>query len=150
MRAPRTPQVLVAAALLALGAATPLAAQDVVAARTLRAGTILAAEDLRPAGDVPVAQERISEQISELIGLETRRAIYAGRSVSPADLGPPTLVRRNEVVVMLYAEGGLGIRTEGRALDSGGAGEVVRVMNLSSRQPVQAIVTGVNRVEVRR
>ena len=71
-------------------------------------------------------------------------------AVVAADLGPPTLVRRNAVVVMLYSDRGLGIRTEGRALDSGGAGEVVRVINLTSRQPVLATVTGENQVEVHR
>lgn len=130
-------------ALLLLGMAAPLAAQSVVAARTLRAGTILAKEDLRASGDA-------AERLSALVGLETRRAIYAGRPVALADLGPPTLVHRNDVVVMVYATGALGIRTEGRALDSGGAGEVIRVVNLASRQPVQAVVTGVNRVEVGR
>lgn len=134
------------AAAVALGLSAPLCAQEVVAARTLPPGTVLAKQDLEAGGDPAAAASRISE----LVGLETRRAIYAGRPVSAADLGPPTLVRRNDVVVMLYARGGLGIRTEGRALDSGGAGEVVRVMNLSSRQPVRAVVTGANRVEVGR
>ena len=150
MRPQRSLGAAALAAALAWGAAAPLPAGEVVAARTLRPGTVLAEEDLRAHGEDAGAPGRLSERISELVGLETRRAIYAGRPVAPADLGPPTLVRRNDVVVMLYADGGLGIRTEGRALDSGGAGEVVRVMNLSSRQPVRAVVTGVNRVEVRR
>ena len=146
MSAPRRLWAGAMAGALALGLSAPLPAQDVVAARTLPAGTVLAEEDLAAKDDASGA----SQQMSELVGLETRRAIYAGRPVSAADLGPPTLVRRNDVVLMLYSRGGLGIRTEGRALDSGGAGEVVRVMNLSSRQPVRAVVTGVNRVEVGR
>lgn len=133
-----------AVALLALAAPAP--AQEVVAARTLRAGTILAEHDLRAGGSGAGAAGRIAE----FIGLETRRAIYKGRPVVEADLGPPTLVHRNDVVVMTFTDGGLGIRTEGRALDSGGAGEVVRVLNLNSRQPVRAVVAGTGRVEVRR
>jgi flagella basal body P-ring formation protein FlgA len=122
-------------------------AQEVLAARTLRAGTVIEAADLK-LGDAAAAGART--QLDELVGLETRRAIYSGRPVTPADLGPPTLVRRNAVVTMVYIRRGLDIRTEGRALEPGGAGEPVRVMNLASRQPVLATVAGENRVEVTR
>lgn len=131
---------------VALALAAPAWAQEVVAARTLRAGTILAEHDLRAAG----TGAGVAGRIAELVGLETRRAIYKGRPVVQAHLGPPTLVHRNDVVVMTYTDGGLGIRTEGRALDSGGRGELVRVLNLTSRQPVRAVVAGSGRVEVRR
>ena len=85
-----------------------------------------------------------------MIGLEVRRAVYAGHPVAPADLGPPTLVRRNEIVVMTYSVGGVSLRTEGRALAAGGSGELVEVMNLASRRTVRAVVTGTRSVEVRR
>ena len=129
-----------------LAVVAPGRAQDVVAARTLRAGTVLTEADLRLRDGAP----RDEKDLAALVGLETRRAIYAGRPVVAADLGPPTLVRRNAVVVMTYNDGALGIRTEGRALEAGGAGEAVSVLNLTSRQSVRAVVTGPNRVEVRR
>lgn len=133
---------VIAAALVAwCGAAQ---AQDAVAARTLRAGTVLTAEDLRATGAAAKARA------ATLVGLETRRAIYAGRPVAAGDLGPPTIVRRNGLVTMLYRSGVLAIRVDGRALDSGGAGETVRVVNLASRQTVTGIVTGHGLVEVQR
>lgn len=122
-------------------------AQDAFATRTLRAGTVLTPADLRPAEkDGAEMQARIAT----LVGLETRRAIYAGRPVLEADLGPPILVRRNAVVTMIYRDGALAIRAEGRALDPGGSDETVRVINLTSRQTVTARVLGQNQVEVRR
>ncbi len=123
---------------LAAALALPAGAAEVVAARTLRPGLVLEARDLRG----PEAA------VAELVGLEVRRAIYAERPVRPADLGPETLVRRNAMVTMLYRSGGLEIRTEGRALDEGGIGERVRVMNLTSRQSVPALVRGRGVVEV--
>ncbi len=124
--------------------ALPAQAADVLARRTLRVGTILATSDL--AGEGQEAEARMAG----MHGLEVRRAIYAGHPVSRADLGPPTLVRRNEIVVMTFRAGALGLRTEGRSMGAAGAGEVVEVMNLSSRQTVRAIVTGRRVVEVRR
>jgi flagella basal body P-ring formation protein FlgA len=132
---------------LLLAFAAPAPAQEVLATHTLRVGTVLEAGDLKLPGGAAGGGRDL---IAALVGLETRRAIYTGRPVVAADLGPPTLVRRNAVVVMLYSDRGLGIRTEGRALDSGGAGEAVRVINLTSRRSVLATVTGENRVEVHR
>jgi flagella basal body P-ring formation protein FlgA len=147
MRSHRVAQVVVAALVLLIAAPTPGPSQDVLAARTLKVGTVLREADLR----VPDREDAdVAELLAGLVGLETRRAIYTGRPVVAADLGPPTLVQRNAVVVMIYSDRGLGIRTEGRALESGGAGEVVRVINLTSRQSILATVTGLNQVEVRR
>jgi flagella basal body P-ring formation protein FlgA len=145
MRGHRALRAIVPALLLAF--VSPAPAQEVLATHTLRVGTVLEEGDLKvPGGD----DARGWELIAALVGLETRRAIYAGRPVVAADLGPPTLVRRNAVVVMLYSDRGLGIRTEGRALESGGAGETVRVLNLTSRRSLLATVTGENQVEVHR
>lgn len=119
-------------------------AGDVVAAHTLRVGVVLDRSDLRAASDEAL------DAAESMVGQEVRRAIYAGHSVKAADLGPPTLVKRNEVVVMRFRSGPLEIRAEGRALGRGGLGETVDVMNLASRQTVRAVVKGHGRVEVRR
>lgn len=124
--------------------AGPAVASDVFAKRTLRVGTIVESSDLQVRGDDD------QKLVSEMVGLELRRAVYAGHRVTKAHLGPPTLVRRNEVVAMTYRSGALGIRTEGRALTRGGHGEMVDVMNLSSRMTVRAVVTGPRQVEVQR
>jgi flagellar basal body P-ring formation protein FlgA len=49
---------------------------------------------------------------------------------------------------MIYTEGPLNIMAEGRALDRAGPGELVRVMNLSSRQVVTGLVRGSGMIEV--
>lgn len=119
-------------------------AADILAKRTLRVGVVLGPADLTSSS--PEGQSIMRQ----MLGLEMRRAVYAGHPVTHEHLGPPTLVQRNEIVAMVYRVGGLGIRTEGRALTRGGQGEVVEIMNLSSRQTVRAIVTGTRQVEVRR
>jgi len=130
--------------LMSLALSLPTAAQEVVAARSLRPGDQIGMGDLRPGPDGDAAA------VARFKGLEVRHAVYEGRSVTAADLGPPTLVRRNAPVRLLFRDGRLGIRTEGRALDAGGAGERVRVMNLSSRQTVTGIVTVDGSVEIHR
>ncbi|NCQ24521.1 MAG: flagella basal body P-ring formation protein FlgA [Rhodobacteraceae bacterium CG17_big_fil_post_rev_8_21_14_2_50_63_15] len=115
----------------------PAWADMIVAARKIRAQEILTAEDLllKPdsgPGDV---------SLQDLIGKEALIALYPGRPVSDADVGPPALVDRNQIVPLVYARDGLLIVTEGRALVRAGAGEYVRVMNLASRATITGRVT---------
>ena len=91
---------------LFLGAALPAAAETLVAARTLRAQTILGPDDVVVAeGSLPGT----ATDPREVIGLETRVAIYQGRPIRPADLGAPAIVDRNQAVVLIYAAGALTI-----------------------------------------
>ncbi len=118
---------------LLLALAAPVSAESLVATRTIRAKTLVLAEDVTlVSADLPGA---LSDPAAA-VGLETKVAIYAGKPVHPGDLGPPTLVERNQMVTLVYLSGGLAISTEGRALARGSEGDEVRVMNLGSRNTV--------------
>ncbi len=108
-----------------------------VPARNLRAHTVIAPEDLAwRNADVPGA---LSDP-AEIIGQETRVTLYAGRPIRPGDIGPPALVTRNQIVTLRFNTRGLRIRTDGRALGRGGAGDRIRVMNLASRSTLFGVV----------
>ncbi len=68
-------------------------------------------------------------ELRDVIGLETQVAVYRGHAIRVGDLGPPTLIQRNELVRISFKLGGLTLETEGRALDDGAMGQRVRVMN---------------------
>lgn len=125
--------------------AGPAAADTVVAACTIRPQTILSAADLslKP-GEVAGGLE----DPALIIGMETRVALYAGRPVRAGDVGPPAVIERNQIVPLVFERNGLRISTEGRSLDRAGPGDVVRVMNLSSRSTVSGRVTAEGRVMV--
>lgn len=127
----------VLAVLLAAALAAPATAETLVAARTLRAATLIG-----PADVVLIAEAHPGALTSpdEAIGLEARVALYAGRPIRPGDVGPAAVVERNGIVVLVYRRGGLSIFTEGRALGRGAPGEMIRVMNLSSRTTVSGLV----------
>lgn len=104
-------------------------ADSVVAARVIRPQQVLAAEDLTlVAAEIPEAMT----DLATVIGQEARVAIYPGRPVKPSDLGPAATVERNQTVPLAYRTGSLAILTEGRALERGGPGDLIEVMNLSS------------------
>lgn len=131
---------VIAAAILSSGYA-PAAASEPVAARYIRAGEIIAAGDIETPQTVDALR-----RAAKLVGLEASRAIYKGQPLTGDALRKPTLVERNAIVAMEFVKGPLAIAAEGRALEQGGEGQRIRVMNLSSRRVVTAIVVGPNAV----
>ncbi|MCB1340498.1 MAG: flagellar basal body P-ring formation protein FlgA [Pseudooceanicola sp.] len=120
-------------------------AEVLVPARTIRPREIITGADLLvKSAEVPGALTHPDEAI----GMEARVALYPGRPVHPADIGPPALIDRNALVQMVFRRGALDITAEGRALDRAGVGDLVRVMNLASRSTVTGIVRPDGVVEV--
>ena len=138
------PPCLAVLALAALAAA-PAAADILVATRTIRAQAILVPEDLAATpGEMPGTYATPEEAA----GLEARVTIYAGRPIRLQDLGPPATVARNQIVVLLYRRGGLLISAEGRALERGGPGDTIRVLNSTSRTTVSGRIGADGMVQV--
>lgn len=140
------PRALILAALLLAAPVLDAAqAQTVMPVRAIRAQSILTAADLS------LSEESIPgavDSIEAAVGLEAKATLYPGRPVLATQIGPPALVERNQPVRMVYSAGGLSIVTDGRALDRGGVGEAVRVMNLTSRQTVTGTVAADGSIEV--
>ena len=121
--------------LIFLFLAAPAAADTIVAARTIPAQTLITP------GDIQLHDRTVPGSLSDpvdAIGMEARVALYAGRPIMPGDLGSPAIVERNQIITLHFQRGGLMISTEGRALGRAGPGDMVRVMNVSSRSTVTA------------
>lgn len=117
--------------------AAPAPADTVVAVRTLRATALIGPADLAVVpGEVPGG---LSDP-ARAIGQEARVVLYAGRPVLAADIGPPALVERNQIVRLIFRAGPVSMMAEGRALDRAGVGDTLRVMNLDSRNTVTGLV----------
>jgi len=125
-------------ALLALVLPAPPAGADIVVpTRTIPAHALISPEDLElRTVDVPGA---VSDP-AQLIGMEARVALFAGRPIRPGDIAFPAIIERNQIVSLIFARGGLVITTEGRALDRASPGDVIQVMNLTSRATVTATI----------
>ena len=123
----------------------PVLAESLVAARLIRPSDVIAPGDVTRS---PAVVAGAANALDQVVGLEARVAIYPGRPIRLADLGPAAVVERNEVVRMIYRRGGLMIQSDGRAMARAGVGDAIQVMNLSSRQSVQGVVTAAGLVEI--
>ncbi|WP_116597649.1 flagellar basal body P-ring formation chaperone FlgA [Primorskyibacter marinus] len=113
--------------------AVPAVAETLIAARTIRAQSLLSAQDLVVSDTIIPGALTV---LDDAIGQEARVTIYAGRPVRAGDVGPPAIVDRNDIVTLIFEQGGLRITSDGRSLGRGGEGDRIRVMNLSSRTSV--------------
>ncbi len=115
---------------IALGICGPLLAETVVPTRTIRANSIITEIDVKiVAGDVANG----FALPEDVVGQEARSTLYAGRPILVDNIGPPALVTRNQIVLLVFERNGLSITTEGRSLERGGVGDQIRIMNLTSR-----------------
>lgn len=125
--------------------AVPVAADTVFAARTVRSQTVISPDDVTlKEGALPGT----ISALSQVIGHETRVVLYAGRPILIDDIAAPALIERNQIVTLIFNQSGLRISVEGRALERGAAGDIVRAMNLSSRSTINGTVTSDGHIEI--
>ena len=123
----------------------PALADSVVATRTIRAQTIITPQDVTM---VDAAIPGALGAAEAAVGLEARIAIYAGRPVRAEDLGSAAIIARNQIVPIRFRAGALEILAEGRAMERGSVGDVIRVMNLGSRTTVNGRIEPDGQVQV--
>ncbi len=130
---------------LLLLAASPALAESLVATRLILPGATVAA------ADVALARAAIPDALTapdQAIGQTARVAIYAGRPLFAADLGPAISVTRNQSVTLRYDTGALVITAEGRALGQGGAGDTIRVLNTASKTTLSGRIMPDGTIEI--
>ncbi|MEM9169259.1 MAG: flagellar basal body P-ring formation chaperone FlgA [Pseudomonadota bacterium] len=121
--------------------AGPAAAESLIAAKNVRAGQRLQADDI-----VTPATTEALRVAASMIGKEAKRNLYKGKAFASGDVRSPTVIDRNALVTMTFTKGPLVIETEGKALDFGGVGDRIRVLNVRSKRIVSATVLDENRV----
>ena len=120
-------------------------AETIVPVRAIRSGSIINSED------VTSIKQNVTggfEIAAAVIGKEARVTLYPGRPIKRGMIGPPAVLERNQIVQMVFRTGRLSITAEGRALDRAGVGDLVRVMNMGSRQTVTGRVLENGTIEV--
>jgi flagella basal body P-ring formation protein FlgA len=118
----------------------PAAAQETWhAARALRPGEVIGEADLLVRAPArPLARALPADR--PIAGLEVRRRVAAGRALTEADVGPRLVVQANAPVRMIWAANGIRLEMAGRALEGGGAGETIRVLNTATSRTVRGTV----------
>lgn len=123
--------------------------RTVVLARPIGRGETIAATDVVEAR---LAAREVSQHSAvaagQLIGMEARRNLRENTSVNLSDVQPPTLIERNQAVVITYKSSSMILSSQGRALSSGARDDLINVLNLQSKRSIQGRVIGPGEVLV--
>jgi flagella basal body P-ring formation protein FlgA len=124
-------------------------AQVVCAARSVSRNTILSAEDLcLERINIAKAPDRLVYDPAEAVGKRVRSSLQTGKYLQEHKLFEVPLVEKGDRVKLLVSAGPVNISTLGVAKTDGGAGDQIRVENLSSEKTVIGRVVDNSTVEV--
>lgn len=98
-------------------------------------------ETARMAGD-------IIDSADDVIGMAAKRDLMAGQPIRARDLTRPVMVTKGAMITMMFQSPLMSLTAIGRAIEGGGRGDVIQVMNLQSKKVVFATVTGPNQAQV--
>lgn len=85
---------------------------------------------------------------ADIIGLTPRRVINAGKPIRDMDIQSPVLVKRGDHVSIVLTTTELVLSAQGRSLQNGAKGDLIKVVNVNSNKSIDAIVSGDREVSV--
>lgn len=116
--------------------------------RDVAAGETIAEADLTTI-EVPATRSAtLVTSAADLVGQSARRPLRAHTPLSTADVRKPVMVKRGELVTVIYAMDGIELSAQGQALADAGKGDPVPVLNTRSRRTIEARVIGSGLVAV--
>jgi flagella basal body P-ring formation protein FlgA len=110
-------------------------------ARNLMAGEIVRPEDL-VWGKAALAPADAPSDAEAVVGLAAKRPLRAGAAVAAHDLGAARVIKAGESITVTFADGGISLTLQGKAMAGAAVGELVNVQNPQSNKIIQALVTG--------
>ncbi len=120
-----------------------------VAAHRMMPGDIIGPQDIQPGRlRASAVHGEVAQVPAQAIGLAMRHPVGPGAPLVLADMGHPLSVQKGEPVQMELNSPGIAVSAQGIAMESGAAGERVRVLNTASRAVMDAEVLGAGRVRI--
>ncbi|GEM_PF-1533080 len=104
-------------------------------------------------GDVALMEREIdplypaAKSLSQVIGKRLKKPIRKGDVVITSYLESPPVVKRGSAVVIVAQVGGVSVKAQGKACESGGIGDKIEVLNISTGRRIKALVLGPGMVQ---
>jgi flagellar basal body P-ring formation protein FlgA len=123
--------------------------EALVPTRPIAQGEVVRASDLVPARrPKSEAAPNVIREPEQAVGMVAKRALRAGLAIRQSDFAKQEVIARNESVTISYEVPGVTVSIRGQALEPGGRGDLINVLNVQSKKTLQATVTGPGRVSV--
>jgi flagella basal body P-ring formation protein FlgA len=115
--------------------------------RSLTAGEIVQAQDLiwTKAAAVPVGA---AASVDAVVGMATRRPLREGDAVLARDVAAPLVVKAGDTVLVTYADDGVTLTLQAKALTNAAIGESFNVLNVASKKQIEVVASGADQAVV--
>jgi flagella basal body P-ring formation protein FlgA len=114
-----------------------------VLTRLVAPGEMITARDIE---SIALPADRLTQSFvigpAELIGKTPKRSIRPGEPIRPSDIQTPIVIRRGELVTVVFQSATLLLTAQAKALEDGTQGQAIRVTNTRSGKTLDATVNG--------
>ncbi|MCX8041284.1 MAG: flagellar basal body P-ring formation chaperone FlgA [Thermodesulfobacteriaceae bacterium] len=121
----------------------------VVVKRPINAKNLLRPEDLaleeRPLSRLP---QDVVLDVNSVIGKQLKTSLKAGNVLRGCLIEAPMVVKKNSLVNIVAKNGKIIVKAQGKALQNGRVGEIIKIQNLSSKKVLLGKVVSSEEVEV--
>ena len=116
-------------------------------AHNLNAGDIVQPSDLiwAKAAGTPVDAP---SNVDAVIGMAARRPLREGDPVLGHDVTAPIVIKAGDTVQVVYADEGVTLTLQGKAMASAAAGDTLNIQNTASKKLIEAVATGADQAVV--
>jgi flagella basal body P-ring formation protein FlgA len=77
-----------------------------------------------------------------VIGMAARRPLREGSAVGMNDVSAPLVIKKDDIISLVYSADGVTVTLQAKALDSANAGQTFKAMNPESKKIIQAVAVG--------
>ena len=117
--------------------------------RRMKPGEVIRGDDIEW---INTRADRLGRNIivdtENMVGMSPRRPIRPGESILASELRAPVVVAKNSLITIRLTTARLSLTAQGRAMESGASGDVIRVMNTQSNKIINAAVVDTSTVRV--
>ncbi len=118
-----------------------------VAAKTINSKARISKTDIEKSWrEITSLKDKYLTDAGDVLDQQARKMIPAGTVITGDLLEPLPMVKRGQLLTVVYRRGGLDIRTVGKSMQSGFKNEVIQVRNERSKEIFRARVTGPGQV----
>ncbi len=117
------------------------AAQALTYARNIAAGDIIVAEDLVWSDDAIAPADGLRNPDAAL-GKAARHALRAGAPAAAQDLASAKVVRRDDIVAVVFEADGISLTLQAKAMGDCSVGDTLDVMNPQSKKIIETVCAG--------
>ncbi|HUO21033.1 MAG TPA: flagellar basal body P-ring formation chaperone FlgA [Caulobacteraceae bacterium] len=109
--------------------------RDIAPGDVIQAGDVEPSRTAIPIPDAPRSADSV-------VGMAARRYLRQGQSVAQHDVTQPQVIKKDDVIALIYSQDGITLTLQAKAMDNAVVGQTFNAVNTESKKIIQAVAAG--------